>query len=153
MTGTPPNSSLHPVNPGMRALRPGVSLVVLLAGSLLVGFSMGRWLAPLAAWIGPVLILRLTPRDHKVGRGYAMVLAALVAGVRPRVLGCFWTASVGLYRCRVRAVVEFGLSCRPHSGLAARGGLRTLVFPLALTTLEFLNNHTNPLGAWGMTRF
>jgi MFS family permease len=61
----------------MRALRPGVSLVVLLAGSLLVGLSMGRWLAPLAAWIGPVLILRYS-RDHKVGRGYAMVLAALV---------------------------------------------------------------------------
>ena len=52
-----------------------VSLLMLLAGSLLVGFSMGRWLAPLAAWIGPVLIMRYA-RDHKVGRGYLLVLAA-----------------------------------------------------------------------------
>jgi len=29
------------------------SILLLLAGTLLVGFSMGRWLAPLAAWIGP----------------------------------------------------------------------------------------------------
>lgn len=31
------------------------SILILLAGALLVGFSMGRWLTPLAAWIGPVL--------------------------------------------------------------------------------------------------
>ena len=32
---------------------------------VLVAFSAGRWLAPLAAWIGPVLILRYA-RDHRV---------------------------------------------------------------------------------------
>ena len=54
-----------------------VSHLILLAGTLLVGFSMGRWLAPLAAWIGPVLIMRYA-RDHKVGRGYPLVLAACI---------------------------------------------------------------------------
>ena len=52
-------------NTETRAPKPIVSLALLLAGSLLVGFSMGRWLAPLAAWIGPALILRYS-RDHKV---------------------------------------------------------------------------------------
>ena len=45
-----------------------LSILILLAGSLLVGFSAGGWLAPLAAWIGPALIMRYA-RDHKVGRG------------------------------------------------------------------------------------
>jgi hypothetical protein len=62
-------------NTEIRATKLGMSLVMLLAGSLLVAFSMGRWLAPLAAWIGPALIIRYA-RDHKVGRGYLLVLAA-----------------------------------------------------------------------------
>ncbi len=41
----------------------GAALAILLAGSLLVGFSMGSWLAPPAAWIGLVLIMRFA-RDH-----------------------------------------------------------------------------------------
>ena len=36
---------------------------------------MGSWLAPLAAWIGPVLIMRYA-RDYKAGRGYLFILAA-----------------------------------------------------------------------------
>ena len=59
------------------AMKRSVSLLILLAGSLLVGFSTGRWSAPLAAWIGPVLIMRYA-RDHKVGRGFGLVFAANV---------------------------------------------------------------------------
>jgi hypothetical protein len=59
-------------NAESRATRPGLSLAILLAGSLLVAFSSGRWLAPLAAWIGPVLIIRFA-RDHRVSRGFPLV--------------------------------------------------------------------------------
>jgi hypothetical protein len=45
-----------------------LSVLMLLAESSLVGFSMGCWLAPLAAWIGSVLIMRYAG-DHKVSRG------------------------------------------------------------------------------------
>ncbi len=138
----------------MRAIteRPAVSRVVLLAGCLLVGFSMGRWLAPLAAWIGPVLILRYS-RDHKVGRGYAMVLAALVVALGIGFWGVFGTLT------SVFIAVGYGLLWSlPYLadrilGSRLAGFSSTLVFPLAVTTVEFLNNHTNPLGAWGMTGF
>jgi len=80
MTATLPNGSRQPTNTGIRAIRPGVSLVMLLVGTLLVGFSMGRWLAPLAAWIGPVLIIRYS-RDHKVGPGYPLIIAAYIVAV------------------------------------------------------------------------
>ena len=40
------------------------SILLLLAGTLLVGFSTGRWLFPLAAWIGPALIMRYARDDN-----------------------------------------------------------------------------------------
>lgn len=53
------------------------STLMLLTGILLVGFSTGRWSAPLAAWIGPALIVRFA-REHKVWRGYFPVLGGYV---------------------------------------------------------------------------
>jgi F0F1-type ATP synthase assembly protein I len=52
------DGSQENANTEIRGTTTGMSLALLLVGSLLVGFSTGRWLAPLAAWIGPVLILR-----------------------------------------------------------------------------------------------
>ena len=53
------------------------SILLLLAGTLLVGFSAGRWLFPLAAWIGPALIMRYA-RDHKGWRGIPLVFVAYI---------------------------------------------------------------------------
>jgi apolipoprotein N-acyltransferase len=132
-----------------------VSILMLLAGSLLVGFSMGRWLSPLAAWIGPVLIMRYA-RDHRAGRGYPLVLAA-----------CFLAMLIGFGGIWV----HWGLPTVPIFGLLygllwslpyladrllspqLRGFSSTFVYPLAATTIEFLIIHFNPLGAWGATGF
>ncbi|MFN2119914.1 MAG: nitrilase-related carbon-nitrogen hydrolase, partial [Anaerolineales bacterium] len=132
------------------------SIVVLLAGALLVGFSMGRWLAPLAAWFGPVLIIRFV-RDHDVGRGYLILLPAsilatalgflsiwlggLPSSIVPFLLvgiGFLWTLPYLADRILSRWLAGFS---------------STLVYPLAATTLEFLIIHTNPLGTWGATGF
>ncbi len=126
--------------------------VTLLAGALLVGFSWGRWLAPLAAWIGPVLIIRFA-RDHKAGRGYPMVLAAMVLAAA---IG-FWGFFGPLMSVFIAVGYGFLLSL-PYLAdrlLQRRLGAfaATLVYPLAATSVELLNNHVNPLGAWGMTGF
>jgi apolipoprotein N-acyltransferase len=128
---------------------------MLLAGSLLVGFSMGRWLAPLAAWIGPVLIMRYA-RDHKAGRGFLLVLAAHVLAFVIG-FGIMW-AHWGLPAVPIFAVLYGILWSLPYLAdrlLSPRlpGFSSTLVYPLAATTLEFVNIHTNPLGAWGATGF
>ncbi|HSR32415.1 MAG TPA: nitrilase-related carbon-nitrogen hydrolase [Anaerolineae bacterium] len=133
-----------------------VSLAMLLAGSLLVGFSMGRWLAPLAAWIGPVLIMRYA-RDNRVWRGYLLVLVACILAVFIAFIS-IWLG--GLPKAMVPfLVVGIGLLWSlPY--LADRlvsprlpGFSSTLVFPLAATTLEFLFIHFNPLGTWGAWGF
>jgi apolipoprotein N-acyltransferase len=143
-------------NAEIRAPKPIVSLAILLTGSLLVGFSMGRWLAPLAAWIGPALILRYA-RDHKAGRGYVLVLAACILAVFIGFVSIWWG---GLPRPMVPfLVIGIGLLWSlPYLAdrlLSPRlpGFSSTFVFPLAATTLEFLFIHFNPLGTWGAWGF
>ncbi|MCK5315564.1 MAG: hypothetical protein KAJ53_10595 [Anaerolineales bacterium] len=133
-----------------------LSILMLLAGSLLWGFSMGSWLAPLAAWIGPVLVMRYA-RDHKVGRGYLLVLAASILATCIGFLG-IWLGGLPRPMVPFLAVGIGFLWSLPY--LADRllngrlpGFSSTLVYPLAATTLEFLFIHTNPLGTWGATGF
>jgi len=142
-------------NTEIRAPKLIVSLAMLLAGSLLVGFSMGRWLAPLAAWIGPVLIMRYA-RDHKVGRGALLVFAAYILAFLIG-FGGMW-AHWGLPAVPILAVLYGILWSLPYLAdrlvsPRLRGFSSTFVYPLAATTLEFVNIHTNPLGAWGATGF
>ncbi|MGB3703328.1 MAG: nitrilase-related carbon-nitrogen hydrolase, partial [Anaerolineales bacterium] len=133
-----------------------LSLLMVLAGTLLVGFSMGRWLAPLAAWIGPVLIMRYA-RDHKVGRGYLLVLAACILAMFIG-FGAMWAAAWGLLMMSILAVSYGLLWSLPYLvdrllSLRLPGFSGTFVYPLAATTLEFLIIHTNPVGTWGATGF
>ncbi len=130
--------------------------LMLLAGSLLIGFSMGRWLAPLAAWIGPVLIIRYA-RDHKVGRGYLLVLVAMILAITIGFIS-IWLA--GMPQPMVPFLVIgigflFSLPYLADRLLSTRfsGFSSTFVFPLATTSLEFLFIYTNPLGSWGATGF
>lgn len=138
------------------APRPIVSLSLLLAGTLLLGFSTGRYSAPLAAWIGPVLIMRYA-RDHKVGRGYLLVLAACIlayligftaiaAGLLPLPIVFLLALSYG-FLWSLPYLADRILFAR------LRGFSSTLAFPLAATTLEFVNTRTNPMGTWGATGF
>ncbi|MCC6191864.1 MAG: hypothetical protein IT318_22780 [Anaerolineales bacterium] len=140
-----------------RATTPGLSLALLLAGTLLLAFSMGRWLAPLAAWVGPVLILRYS-RDHKGWRSHLVLLVAYIVafaiGFGPMWLGAGWP----LPMVAVLPVFYGLMWSLPYLadglvGARLAGFARTLVYPLAATTLEFVNIHTNPVGMWGATGF
>jgi len=135
----------------------GISLAMLAAGSLLVGFSMGSWLAPPAAWLGPVLIMRYA-RDHRVGGGYLLVLAActlsFVIG-----FGGIWMSAGWPLPFVVALPVLYGLVWSlPYladrlMSPRLRGFQSTLVYPLAAASLEFVNTSVNPVGAWGATGF
>ena len=132
------------------------SILMLLAGTLLVGFSMGRWLAPLAAWIGPVLILRYA-RDRKGWRGYPFVIAAYILAFLIG-FGANWASQFPLQVVPIIAVFYGFLWSLPYLadrlvGARLKGFSSTLTYPLAATTIEFINNHINPVGAWGMTGF
>jgi apolipoprotein N-acyltransferase len=128
------------------------SLTMLLAGSLLVGFSMGRWLAPMAAWIGPVLIIRYA-RDHKIGRGYLLILAANILAVFIA-FGTFFDPPVSIMIVFGNGLL-FSLPFLVDRLISPRlpGFSGTFIFPLAATTLEILYIYTNPIGTWGASGF
>jgi apolipoprotein N-acyltransferase len=151
-----PNGSQANAVPEIRRTKPGLSLALLLAGTLLVGFSMGRWLAPLAAWIGPALIIRYS-RDHKGWRGYPLVLAASILtmfiGFRD-----IWVGGMPLPLVPILGVAYGLLWSLPYladrlMSARLRGFSSTFVYPLAATALEFVNIHFNPMGTWGATGF
>ena len=132
------------------------SILMLLAGSLLVGFSMGRWLAPLAAWIGPVLIMRFY-RDRKIGRGYLLVFVAYILSFLIG-FGSIWASMLPLSIVPLLALFYAFMWSLPFLAdrlMSARlpGFSSTFVYPLAATTLEFFNIYTNPMGTWAMTGF
>jgi apolipoprotein N-acyltransferase len=135
----------------------GASLAILLAGSLLVAFSMGSWLAPPAAWIGPVLIMRFA-RDHPAGRGWLLVLVACTLSFAIG-FGAIWNSAGWPLVFVLSLPLMYGLVWSlPY--LADRlmsprlpGFFSTLVYPLAAAGLEFLNGSINPVGAWGATGF
>jgi apolipoprotein N-acyltransferase len=131
---------------------PSISYLALLAGVLLVGFSMGRWLAPLAAWIGPVLIMRFS-RDHKVGRGYVLILVGWILAVFIA-FGQFFDPPTGIFIVLLNGIL-FSLPYLADRLISPRllGFSSTFVFPLAATTLEFFYIYTNPVGTWGATGF
>ncbi len=139
-----------------RAPKPFISLAMLLAGSLLVGLSAGRWLAPLAAWIGPALILRYS-RDYRSWPGYLLLLVGYIAAFLIG-FGAMWVSAWGVGLMSGLAIGYAFLWTLPYLAdrwLARRlsGFSSTLAYPLAATTVEFLNIHTNPVGMWGATGF
>jgi apolipoprotein N-acyltransferase len=132
-----------------------ISILMLLTGALLVGFSMGRWLAPLAAWIGPVLILRYA-RDHKVVRGYLLVFIACILAFLIG-FGGIWVF-FGLPMVPIFAILYGFLWSLPYladrlMNARLQGFSGTFIYPLVVTALEFVNIRTNPVGAWGSTGF
>ena len=132
------------------------SILLLLAGALLVGFSAGRWLNPLAAWIGPVLILRYS-RDHKVWRGFFLILATYILAFLIG-YGQMWESNWGMPAMFILSILYAFLWSLPYLAdrlvsVRLRGVLSTLVFPLAVTTIEVVNTQVNPVGDWGATGF
>lgn len=133
-----------------------LSILMLLVGTLLVGFSTGRWLFPLAAWIGPVLMMRYA-RDHKVVQGTILIFVAYIIAFLIG-FGEMWFSGWGVMLMAGLAVLYALLWSLPYltDRLVSHrlpGFSSTLVYPFAAATLEWVNIHTNPVGTWGMTGF
>ncbi|HSR29057.1 MAG TPA: nitrilase-related carbon-nitrogen hydrolase [Anaerolineae bacterium] len=129
------------------------SYLWLAIGATLTLFSSGRWPIPLAAWLGPVFMIRFM-RTQKVFRGFILVwlatyVMAVIAwwGMMPSSL----SLPVSLVMMAINTLTIGGLSYLADRLLAPRlkGFAATLVFPLALTALDFLAMTINPIGSFG----
>jgi apolipoprotein N-acyltransferase len=122
---------------------------VILAFVLLL-FSNGRWLLPIASWLAPVFLLRFTRTQRpRVG----LLVAFLAISVANAII---WVRIVPLQGPMYFAItIVLGLSqfiALAIDRLIAprlRGISATLVFPLAAVSLEFLYSAVSPYGTWG----
>jgi apolipoprotein N-acyltransferase len=127
------------------------SYLWLALGTLLALFGSGRWTIPLAAWLGPVFMMRFV-RTQKVFRG---VILAWLGTYVMAVIG-WWgmvplPTPVSLIVLAVGTLTSIGLSYLADRLLAPRlkGFVATLPFPLALTAADMLGATFNPIGSFG----
>lgn len=120
-----------------------------LAGLVLL-FSNGRWTIPVAAWIGPVLLVRFV-RTRRPVSGLLpafLVLSAVWAvqfrGMAPLPDPWYFLLAAGFGLPMVLPYVADRLLA-PR----LRGSASTLVLPLAWASADFLVSALSPYGSWG----
>ncbi|HAS53497.1 MAG TPA: hypothetical protein DCS42_04860 [Nitrospiraceae bacterium] len=121
---------------------------------MLLLFSNGKWVIPLAAWLSPVFLLRFV-RSRESLRGTLLALFAFA------LTGFFvWHGLVPIpgNQYLIFIIVMSLLMFLPY--LMDRAiTLRhthfpsTLVFPLGWTTIEYVNSLLNPFGSWGSAAY
>jgi apolipoprotein N-acyltransferase len=131
--------------PSINNKRDRLSYLWLALGIVLLPFSMPNWTIALAAWLAPVFLLRFV-RTQPLLRGMLLVLLASVLVYALKVFAIYSLGAI------TDLILAFGLGIiitLPYlldRVLAQRlGGLPgTLVFPLAVTTVWYLNAALNP---------
>jgi apolipoprotein N-acyltransferase len=126
------------------------SYLWLAIGTVLALFSSGRWSIPLAAWLGPVFMMRFV-RTQKPFRG--LILAWL--GTYVTAVISWWgmiplPMPASLVILAIGTLTLLGFSYLTDRLLAPRlkGFVATLVFPLAVTAADFLGGTSNPIGSF-----
>lgn len=138
-------------NPGSAVQADRLSYLWLAIGTLL-GFL---WQIPLVWWLTPIFLIRFM-RTQKVWRGFLLVwlsafltagfaMYAIMNALMPGPLPVF------LITTGVTALIVGGLPYLADRLVAPRlnGFAATLVFPLAVTGLDFISAKANPLGSIG----
>jgi apolipoprotein N-acyltransferase len=126
------------------------SYLWLVSGTLMSFF----WTVPLVWWLSPVFVLRFT-RTQKVWRGFilAWLTTYLVVGVTQySMLSVLMPMSLPAYLISTAFfALPYALPYLADRLLASRlrGFAGTLVFPLAVTAVDFVSAKANPLGSIG----
>ena len=126
--------------------RDRLSYLWLALAIVLLLFGTARWTIPLAAWLYPIFLLRFL-RTQPLWRGILLVLLTIMLVLVFTLQGVFPIPGALYYLCVFVISVPFTLPYLIDRVLAPRlgGMLGTLVFPLAVTTVWYLNALLNPL--------
>ncbi len=116
----------------------------------LFSVSIGKWVVPVSAWLGPIFLLRFFRTQRRPWLAYLLaVIAAVISGfiVMPMFMG---PIAIGII---IGGAIIASLAPLADRLLAPRlpGFASTLVYPLAMTALEFINfgMTINPMGSFG----
>jgi apolipoprotein N-acyltransferase len=132
------------------------SWIWLVVGTALLPFATLQTLIPLTAWLAPVFLLRFT-RSQRLLVGCPVLVLAMSGALFVALRGGFFPVVDGPGYYLFVATLGLGgaLPFAVDRILAPRlGGVpRTLVFPAAVTTIEFLGTIGSPFGTAGSTAY
>jgi apolipoprotein N-acyltransferase len=128
-----------------------LSWLWLVIGAALLAFTGWQTVIPLAAWLAPIFMLRFARTQRAFVALSILPIASCVATFVAWRNDFFGPPSLVPYIFIIIVGVLFSLGYIADRLLAPRlsGLLRTLVFPCAVTTVDFLNTLINPLAAGG----
>jgi apolipoprotein N-acyltransferase len=126
----------------------------LVLAALLLLFSSGRWVIPIAVWLSPLFLLRFV-RDGRLWPRLAIAALLLYAigcltwwGMVPVPPPFYFLIMVGVLLPGVLPYLAGRLLVRRGAGF-----LSTLVFPSAWVVTEFITTHVSPYGSWGAVAY
>lgn len=130
--------------------------VLLLAGLALLPWTELQTTVPFAIWVAPAILLRFSRTANSGWRSWIAIvvvysLAALLSlrnGLLPIPLG--FTLLLVVATSLVRAI-PYALDRWLNPGLRAMS--RSLVFPVCMTSMEWLAIRYGPYGSWGSTAY
>ena len=131
--------------PSINSQQDRLSYLWLAFGTLLFAFVTAKWTIPLAAWLYPIFLLRFV-RTQPLLRGILLVLLASVLVAEFELQGVIPFSGV-FYYLTVFVIGILGILPYLLDRLLARrlgGLLGTLVFPLVVTTVWYLDALVNP---------
>jgi apolipoprotein N-acyltransferase len=122
-------------------------------GTVLSLFSTGQWNIPLVAWVQSIFFIRFV-RTQRWWVGFILVwLATFATGAVAwyNILGAMGSIPFLLVTIGFNTLLIAGIPYLADRLLAPRlgGFAATLIFPLGITTLDFLAMAGNPMGSFG----
>jgi apolipoprotein N-acyltransferase len=129
------------------------SYLWLVIGTLMTLFSTGQWTIPLVAWLGSIFVIRFM-RSQPVLRGYILTWLTnyvMVSIAWWSILGYGSSLPAFLITMAISTLLIGALPFLADRLLVSRlpGFTATLIYPLAVTALEFLTISANPMGSIG----
>ena len=130
------------------------SYICLAIAALLLIFANGRWIIPVASWLGPVFMVRFTRGQKPKGLLIAYVVLVAVFFISWRGMVPIPFISFYILTGLLLGLV-FLLPYFLDRLLFSRfpGFLATFVLPVSWVAVDFINAKLNPYGHWGMVAY
>jgi len=130
------------------------SILWLIIGGILSLFSMsvGKWLIPITAWLGAIFYIRFFRTQRKAWLAYLLI--GITTAITTAITLPAWMSAMAMPAI-IGAALLGPLTLLLDRWLAQRlpGFAGTLVFPLAITTMDLINVATNPMGSISATAY
>ena len=126
--------------------------LILLIAAVLSLFIGGKWNLPLAAWIAPIFFIRFFRESDKAGRSFLLMWVASAAASAISWNGATFfppAMEIGFFLLMTPiSLIPYVIDRLYYRRFGSAAWL-TLVFPIAMTAVDFFSSSGSPFGTFG----